>query len=318
MRRVGVARERTGERNRRPELPIGPSDGSGDAARSPLGARTVPVCLPTDGLFGGRGTFHRISCIERYIRPRHLPPRVMRREYPFYRRSSASVLGRYSVSLLFGWTASLGTLVLLLHLPLTMTQPRVGWSLDRDTERIALSEVRRPTETGDDGAETGPSSAPPPTQHSVPPAPKPAAGPSDGEDSSGDGGSPDSSTTTPTVRHVSSLTRSDRRPEILGGRGLLSLHLEYPAAARRQGIEGKMKVQFTVDTDGKARNIVVSKSLHPLCDSAAVDAIRAVRFRPGTYQGQPIPVRMSLPIRFKLQPTGEPPLPGQSAGDTSG
>jgi TonB family protein len=242
----------------------------------------------------------------------------MRRAYPFYRRSSPSILGTYSVSLLLGWAVSLGTLVLLLHLPLTPTQPRVGWSLGRDAERIALSAVQEPEET-DDGDGTAAGRTPPPTQYSLPPETEPAAEPSDGTgDSEEEPEAPDSSSISPTARHISSLTRSDRRPRIIGGQGLLSLHLRYPTAAREQGIEGKMEVQFTVDTDGEARNIVVSKSLHPLCDSAAVDAIRTVRFQPGTYQGQPIPVRMSLPIRFELQPTGEPPISGRPAGSTSG
>lgn len=245
----------------------------------------------------------------------------MRRECPFYRRSSTSILDAYSVSLLLGWTASLGTLVLLLHLPVTAGQPWVGWSLSRGAERIALSAVQQSVETddGDDGTETGLASAPPPTQYSLPPETKPAAEPSDGAgDMEEETEAPDSNNTSLAARHVSSLTQSDRRPRIIGGQGLLSLHLKYPAAARKQGIEGKMEVEFTVDTDGEARNIVVSKSLHPLCDSAAVDAIRTVRFRPGTYRGQPIPVRMSLPIRFEIQPTGESPISGQPAGGTSG
>ena len=245
----------------------------------------------------------------------------MRRAFPFYRRSSPSILGTYSVSLLLGWTVSLGTLVLLLHLPLTATQPRVGWSLGRGAERIALSEIQQPAETddGNTGTETGLASAPPPTQYSLPPETEPSDEPSDGTGNVEEGTeTSDSSSTSPTARHVSSLTRSDRRPRIIGGQGLLSLHLKYPAAAREQGIEGEMEGEFTVDTDGEARNVVVSKSLHPLCDSAAVDAIRTVRFQPGTYQGQPIPVRMSLPIRFELQPTGEPPISGQPAGTTSG
>lgn len=244
----------------------------------------------------------------------------MRREYPFYRRSSSSILGSYSVSLLLGWTASLGVLVLLIHLPLSMTEPRVGWSLDRGSERISLSQVRLPSETDDDGPEEGVESAPPATRFLLPAETNAPTGPDDG---TGDGeeaaaGSPDSSSTSSEVRHVSSLTLSDRRPEILGGRGILSLHLKYPAAAREQGIEGRMEVQFTVDTDGEARNIVVSKPLHPLCDSAAVKAIRAVRFRPGTYEGEPIPVRMSLPIRFEIRPTGEPGLPGRTAENSNG
>lgn len=244
----------------------------------------------------------------------------MRREFPFYRRSSTSILGSYSVSLLLGWTASLGVLVLLLHLPMTMTHPRVGWSVDGGAERIALSQVRLPSESDEEGPDDGSSSAPPPTQYLLPSEASASPGSSDGVDGSAEeeGGSADTSGTASEVRHVSSLTISDRHPEILGGRGILSLHLKYPAAAREQGIEGKMEVQFTVDTDGEARNIVVSKPLHPLCDSAAVKAIRSVRFRPGTYEGDPIPVRMSLPIRFEIRSTGEPGLPGRTAENSNG
>jgi TonB family protein len=211
-------------------------------------------------------------------------------------------------------------LVLLIHLPVSITQPRVGWLPDGGAERIALSQVRLPAESDDqDGPEEGTASAPPPTQYLLPAeadAPTGTADGSGGEEAAA--GSVDSSGTSSEVRHVSSLTMSDRHPEILGGRGILSLHLKYPAAAREQGIEGRMEVQFTVDTDGEARNIVVSKPLHPLCDSAAVDAIRAVRFRPGTYEGEPIPVRMSLPIRFEIRPTEDPGLPGQTAQSSNG
>jgi TonB family protein len=105
---------------------------------------------------------------------------------------------------------------------------------------------------------------------------------------------------------VAALPTRDQRPRILGGPGALHLHIHYPAAARRQGIEGRLVVTFTVHPDGWARHIRVDKPLHPLCDSAAVAAIRAVRFRPGTYEGAPVPVRMSLPVRFQLQASTPP------------
>jgi TonB family protein len=95
---------------------------------------------------------------------------------------------------------------------------------------------------------------------------------------------------------------------------MLNLHIQYPPAAREKGIEGRMELTFTVDRDGDTRNIIVSESLHPLCDSAAVDALRSVRFRPATYKGTNIPVRMSLPIRFQLEPT-PPPTNGAPSSD---
>lgn len=110
------------------------------------------------------------------------------------------------------------------------------------------------------------------------------------------------SDSTSAVRSIAELSLQDRHPEIIGGQGALSLHINYPVEARRKGIEGRLTLTFTVNTDGEVRHIVVSDSLHPACDSAAVEALRSVRFRPGTYDGEPVPVRMSLPIRFELQP----------------
>lgn len=238
----------------------------------------------------------------------------MQRQQPLYRRSSAPNFGGYSLRLMLGWIASLGLLVLLLHLPVDSSSPRVGWG-PRPTERIALSEISEP-EDAPEAEASGDAGAPPATQQLLPSESGPA-GESSGK--SGDDGpdetatATDSSGTSSDVHPVASLTTSDRRPRIIGGQGILNLHIHYPAAARRQGIEGRLKLTFTVDTDGQARNVQVTEPLHPLCDSAAVDAIQAVRFQPGTYRGEPVPVRMSLPIRFKLQPRTQL-SPNQTAG----
>jgi TonB family protein len=214
---------------------------------------------------------------------------------------------------MLGWIASLGLLLLLFSLPLPGSSPRVGWSTNSSADWIVLSQVADPTSEAEDDTEEG---APPPTQHSQPPEVT-----STGTESEGDGeeeteeestASADSSRT-PDVRHVSTLSTADRHPRIIGGKGMLSLHIQYPAAARKKGIEGRLELTFTVGADGDVRNIVVSESLHPLCDSAAVDAVRSVRFQPASYNGESIPVRMSLPIRFQLQRTG-PAMPNRQVG----
>jgi len=212
---------------------------------------------------------------------------------------------------MLGWIASLGLLVLLFTLPLPESSPRVGWSTDPSADRIVLNQVADPSSEAEAEAEEG---APPPTQHSQPPEVSSA-----GTGSDGDGEEKEESTAsadsnrTPDVRHVSSLSTADRHPRIIGGKGMLSLHIQYPAAARKQGIEGRLELTFTVGADGDVRSIVVSESLHPLCDSAAVEAVRSVRFRPASYNGEPVPVRMSLPIRFQLQRTG-PATPNRQVG----
>ena len=217
-------------------------------------------------------------------------------------RSSA-----YRHSLLLGWTASLGVLLLAVHLPLSSPLPRVGWGVPhRTAEHIALTEVAPESEPDAAATARAAQEAPPPTRQTIPTTPEPDDRVVDpeGEESPSPATEPPASA--PTVWTIADLETRDHHPRILGGPGALQLHIHYPAAARRQGIEGRLVLTFTVDPDGWARRITVTEPLHPLCDSAAVAAIRAVRFQPGTHEGSPVPVRMSLPVRFQLQSVGQP------------
>ena len=57
---------------------------------------------------------------------------------------------------------------------------------------------------------------------------------------------------------------------------------------------------FVVELDGSLSELEVLQSLHPLCDSAAVNALRKTRFIPGRQNGRVVRVRMRLPVRFRL------------------
>jgi len=233
----------------------------------------------------------------------------MRYASSFHRGSSSPGPTTYATHLLMGWIASLGLLVLLFNLPLPGSSPRVGWSTQRGAERIVLNQVSPPASEPASEAKEKENASPPPTQHTRLPSEGPVSGTGsgNGEDEGNEVPSASSdSSTTQDVRHVSSLTMSDKRPRIIGGKGMLDLHIQYPPKAREQGIEGRLELTFTVDANGSVRDIVVSKSLHPLCDSVAVEALQSVRFRPATHEGDHVPVRMSLPIRFQLQPANPP------------
>ena len=89
-------------------------------------------------------------------------------------------------------------------------------------------------------------------------------------------------------------------PSIRGGLGAYYINIEYPPEAVEQEIEGRLVLRFVVGTDGRARDILVTESLHPLCDSAAVRALRQTTFAPGRQDGKKVSVRMQLPVRFRL------------------
>jgi len=76
--------------------------------------------------------------------------------------------------------------------------------------------------------------------------------------------------------------------------------IQYPASARRDGLRGTVRVRFTVTEAGEARDIEVVRGVRHDLDRAAVDAVRRTDFQPGQIAGEPVRVRMTAPIRFRL------------------
>ena len=107
------------------------------------------------------------------------------------------------------------------------------------------------------------------------------------------------------IRHVEYLAASmfpDELPELIGGRHALFGKIKYPKSARRAGIEGLVIVQFTVDEEGNARDAIIRKGIGGGCDEEAIRVITEhAKFKPGIHQGSVIPVRISIPIIFKLR-----------------
>lgn len=81
----------------------------------------------------------------------------------------------------------------------------------------------------------------------------------------------------------------------------ISSQLKYPSSARSMGIEGKVFLLFVIDVDGSVKDVEVIKGIHPDCDMAAMEAIKNTGpWIPGQQGGQNVPVRMRVPITFKL------------------
>lgn len=77
----------------------------------------------------------------------------------------------------------------------------------------------------------------------------------------------------------------------------------YTAEAMRAKVQGTVVVQAIVLPDGSVTDVEVTKSLDPTfgLDQEAVRAARQWRFYPGTRQGQPVPVRISIELAFTLR-----------------
>jgi protein TonB len=81
----------------------------------------------------------------------------------------------------------------------------------------------------------------------------------------------------------------------------LSKNLEYPAQARRMGIEGRVFMVFVVEKDGSLTDIQVMKGIGAGCDEESVRVLKgAPKWNPGKQRGNPVRVRYNFPIVFKL------------------
>nr|WP_235727101.1 energy transducer TonB [Hymenobacter siberiensis] len=66
--------------------------------------------------------------------------------------------------------------------------------------------------------------------------------------------------------------------------------------------EGRIFVSFTIDITGQVRDARVIKTFNPKFDDAVLLVVRSLPpFRPGSQNGLPVPVGMTLPITFKLK-----------------
>ena len=64
--------------------------------------------------------------------------------------------------------------------------------------------------------------------------------------------------------------------------------IEYTAAARAEGIEGKLKLRVVVGADGSVTTVEVLSSVSPELDAAAVAAVKRWRFKPAMACGKPV------------------------------
>lgn len=101
-------------------------------------------------------------------------------------------------------------------------------------------------------------------------------------------------------RSVATLGPDANKPRIIGGMQQLYLNVKYPKEAQEQRIQGRVILNFVVHKTGRVSDITVLRSLHPLCDSAVVRAVRKTTFVPAEENGERVAVRMALPVRFQL------------------
>lgn len=98
----------------------------------------------------------------------------------------------------------------------------------------------------------------------------------------------------------------DKMPEFPGGMtGLmqyLSKNIRYPAEAQTKGIQGRVTVAVIINTEGKAVNASIVRSVDPSLDAEALRVASTMPdWVPGTKDGKPVNVKYTFPVTFRLQ-----------------
>ncbi|MCS4102364.1 energy transducer TonB [Salinibacter ruber] len=98
--------------------------------------------------------------------------------------------------------------------------------------------------------------------------------------------------------------KAKKLPTLIGGMKSLQESAKdlYPKFAKKAGIEGRVIVEFSVDDKGNVQRPMVTRGVHRQLNEAAIEAVKKQEFKPGTQQGEPVRMRISLPVLFRLQP----------------
>jgi periplasmic protein TonB len=98
-------------------------------------------------------------------------------------------------------------------------------------------------------------------------------------------------------------------PGVTSPRVLREVKPQYTREALDNKVEGTVWVQAVVLPDGNVGNVQVTKSLDRIhgLDEQAIKAARQWRFQPGTRDGSPVPVLVTIELTFTLR--GPPSQP---------
>lgn len=98
----------------------------------------------------------------------------------------------------------------------------------------------------------------------------------------------------------------EQQPSFPGGQGALMAylrdHINYPAVAQENGVQGRVVLQFVVEPNGSISGVKVVRGVDPSLDKEAVRVVNGMpNWIPGKQNGQAVRVRFTLPVQFKLQ-----------------
>jgi len=107
-------------------------------------------------------------------------------------------------------------------------------------------------------------------------------------------------------RNIDSLAAPLIPKGLRGIQAYFAENLRYPEDARRRDIQGKVGVEFTVETSGNTGNLRTLDALGAGCDEEAMRLIRSIKWRPAIKGGQRVRSIVKLDIVFRLDANRRP------------
>jgi protein TonB len=76
---------------------------------------------------------------------------------------------------------------------------------------------------------------------------------------------------------------------------------EYTAEARKAGLSGTVTISLVVGADGSLQSLRVVRSLGLGLDEKAIEAVKKWKIKPGTKDGKPVSVIVTVEVNFRLR-----------------
>jgi len=100
------------------------------------------------------------------------------------------------------------------------------------------------------------------------------------------------------VEEMPTFNGGDPAPKF---RKYIAQNLQYPETAAKNGVSGRVIVQFMVNESGKVVNAVVVRGVDPALDKEAIRVVNSSpKWTPGKQDGKPVNVLFTFPFNFVL------------------
>lgn len=73
---------------------------------------------------------------------------------------------------------------------------------------------------------------------------------------------------------------------------------DYPSQLRREGLSGIVMVKCQIDEQGNVAGAEIEKSSNPAFDQPALAALKKWKFKPARQDGNPVAIKVSIPLKF--------------------